>query len=65
MTKEEFKEKLNDLKNKYYLVGVEPKVVSSTEFDFFKEKEKIYTEYIESLENELQPNKTKVKWFWS
>lgn len=54
MTKEEFKEKLNDVKNKYYLVGVKPKVVSSSEFDFFKEKEKIYSEYIESLEKETE-----------
>ena len=54
MTKEEFKEKLNDVKNKYYLVGVEPKVVYSSEFDFFKEKEKIYSEYVESLEKSIE-----------
>ena len=57
MTKEEFKEKLNVVKNKYYLVGVEPKVVSSSEFDYFKEKERIYSEYIESLEKEIEKYK--------
>lgn len=54
MTKSEFQEKLDDAKNKHYLVGVEPKVVSSTEFDFFKEKEKIYREYIKSLEKSIE-----------
>lgn len=54
MTKEEFKEKLDDAKNKYYSIGVEPKVASLAEFDFFKEKEKIYSEYIKSLEKSIE-----------
>lgn len=53
MTKDEFTQKMTELLEHANRIGVTPKVVDSSEFDYCAEKEKIYKAYIKALEDEI------------